>query len=178
VVKINSIIDKDSEKSPAQYYDTAWKTALQFCGHFVVSFLLPNIVDKLVLSECSKGQNDYNVPLSLSSEGRRIADFCYVVPFNSDNNSIYKNIVLVIEQQHKNDKNLPLRLFQLSQRAKLVYPESRVITFALLTGKKQDGIQSGSNDTIREYIGEKYYTQDIFYSPCYSVFFLLQNRNY
>jgi hypothetical protein len=129
-------IKKDpSEKLPAQHYDTAWKQAFHLCGQLVIAFFLAHIKKDLKLEECDMGYTEYYVPLSLSSVGKRVADCCFTVPLRGVK-SPYKKVVLLIEQQHRNDKYLPLRLFQLYQRAKFVYPDALVITFALLTGKK------------------------------------------
>jgi hypothetical protein len=116
------------------WIDRSWKDVINENLDDAISFFMPGLAAERDYS-VKPGAADPEHPAigGKSDKGKRISDLCISLPLK---NGGVSRAIFLIEQQHAEDKNLPLRMFQSYYRASDEYSVP-VTSLAIYTGKAE-----------------------------------------
>ncbi|GHV28639.1 hypothetical protein FACS1894167_06220 [Synergistales bacterium] len=92
------------------FIDRAWKRVLSEGIDDAIAFFLPALAkDRDVSREIETAKDEFPAFDSETDKGMRIADLCFSVPIKSGES---RKVGLFIEQQHEDDEEFAVRMFQ------------------------------------------------------------------
>jgi predicted transposase/invertase (TIGR01784 family) len=116
------------------WIDRAWKDVINENADDVISFFMPELAAERDHAKKPESANPVHETIGGDSDkGSRISDVCFSVPLISGYAS---RAVFLIEQQDKNYKSLPLRIFQSFYRASDEF-QAPVTALAIFTGTEE-----------------------------------------
>ena len=113
------------------WIDRAWKDVLKGDMDDAISFFVPSLAAERDHSATPEAADPAHTAIGgTSDKGTKISDVCFKVPLR---NGEFLRSLFLIEQQHEEDKSLPLRAFQSWYRASDEY-QFPVTVLAIYTG--------------------------------------------
>jgi hypothetical protein len=113
------------------YIDRAWKDVLKGSLDDAISFFMPSLASERDYSKIPEAADPVHLAIGgKSDKGSNISDVCFKVPLK---NGEFPRSLFFVEQQHEEDKSLPLRVFQSWYRASDEY-QFPVTALVIYTG--------------------------------------------
>jgi hypothetical protein len=130
------VISKMADMSnKGHWIDMAWKRVLYDGIDDAIAFFMPDLAkDRDMSREIETLKDEFPAIGADTDEGMRVADLCLSVPLKG---GISRKVNLFIENQHEDDKNFALRVFQTFFRMSDSFKEN-VTALAIFTGSAKD----------------------------------------
>jgi hypothetical protein len=123
------------QNTKGHYIDTAWKRVISDGIDDAIAFFLPGLAeDRDVSREIAKASGAFPALDSESDKGMRVADLCFSVPVIGGES---RKVGLFVEQQHEDDDQFALRVFQTFYRMSDSFKE-KITALAIFTGMSGD----------------------------------------
>jgi hypothetical protein len=118
---------------PYKWRDAAWKGAIIEGARDAIEYFMPDLASDMDLSKEITGITGMELPVqgSSSDKGLLISDIFLNVPVVGGEDW---DVVCVVEQQHKNDKNVAAWMFEAWVRLRAQRPAGKTTGFVLYTG--------------------------------------------
>jgi hypothetical protein len=125
----------EQNKRKGHYIDAAWKQILSDGIDDAIAFFLPSLAkDRDMSREIEKGEGGFPAIASDSDKGMRTTDLCFSVPIMGGES---RKVGLFVEQQHEDDEEFALRVFQTFYRMSDSFKE-KITALAIFTGGAKD----------------------------------------
>ena len=113
--------------------DQAWKDVIHENADEAISFFMPTLAAERDYSRKPESANQIHSPIGGdTNKGERTSDLCLSVPLSTGGES---RAMFLIEQQHEDYQDLPLRIFQSFYRASDKF-QVPVTALAIFTGNE------------------------------------------
>ncbi|MDR1967000.1 MAG: hypothetical protein LBQ36_09840 [Synergistaceae bacterium] len=123
------------QNTKGHYIDAAWKRVLSDGIDDAIAFFLPDLAkDRDASREIAKAMDAFPVLDSEGDKGMRITDLCFSVPVMGGES---RKVGLFVEQQHEDDEEFALRVFQTFYRMSDSFKE-KITALAIFTGGAKD----------------------------------------